>query len=202
MHRNRLPRLLLLLSIPLTTMLAAEDATALPAFALKALADADANSAAAPAECEAVLALSAAIPPAHEQRYWRLIQAAEDYPRAYRFFSALAAQRPHEAEALACAACATAAYVGWMYEHQLGAFATTDLFRTAEADFAAALALDPDNLCARFGLVLYDSRAPARHDRVQDDLARLQAAVAKHPERAEGQKLLAAATQLAAAAPH
>ena len=51
--------------------------------------------------------------------YWRVVRQGDDYPRAYTFFSALAAEHPDASEVLAAQANAIGGYLGWTKMHGL-----------------------------------------------------------------------------------
>jgi hypothetical protein len=194
-------RLAALAILPLAAFAAAEPANPLADFSAKALADVQAGKAEAAAECEVAISLAKDIPRQVEGAYWGLLRSAGDYPRGYRFFTGLARERPDDVEAVACAACATGAYIGWMYQHGLGALVTADLYASAEDGFAKALKLDPENFSALFGLTIYDAKSPMRRGRAHDDLARLEAAATKHPQDGCAE-MVAAAKQVVAESEH
>jgi|GEM_PF-4526588 len=121
-----------------------------------------------------------------EGQYWRLIAKTGDFPRAFYFFTALAAeQKSPDATLLASKADASGGYLGWLqtqglmaslppsYIHQLNA--------RALGEYNRALALEPNNFGVLYGYAIYESYAPNGKARMQQLLAKLNSLRASHP---------------------
>jgi hypothetical protein len=117
--------------------------------------------------------------------YWNLINKENNYPRAYDFFSHLAAAHPTSADALGSEGSAIGGYLGWLQMNGLGELADQQfLLRLnvhARETFEKALKIDPENFGALFGYAIYESYQPEGKAHSRELFARLDTLRSGHP---------------------
>jgi tetratricopeptide (TPR) repeat protein len=117
--------------------------------------------------------------------YWDLIHKQNNYPRAYDFFSQLAAAHPDSADVLGAEASATGGYLGWLQMNGLGELADhqflVKLNDHARETFEKALKIDKQNFGALFGYAIYESYQPQGKAHSRELFARLDALRAGNP---------------------
>ncbi len=123
---------------------------------------------------------------AHAQgEYWSLISSQNDFPRAYNFFSNLAAAHPSSPDILGLEGSAIGGYIGWLYaagngnadEHLVMA-----LDSQARSSFGKALQIDSNNFYALFGYAIYESYNPNGAEHSKELFAKLEGLRSSHPE--------------------
>jgi tetratricopeptide (TPR) repeat protein len=117
--------------------------------------------------------------------YWDLIHKQNNYPRAYDFFSQLAAAHPESADVLGSQGSAIGGYLGWLEVNGLAQLADKQflamLDTRAHDAFEKALKLDPENFGALFGYAIFESYQPEGKARSRELFAQLDALRAGHP---------------------
>ncbi len=111
--------------------------------------------------------------------YWDLIHKQNNYPRAYDFFSQLAAAHPDSADVLGSEGSAIGGYLGWLQMNGLGELADQQflvkLNGHARQTFEKALKIDSENFGALFGYAIYESYQPQGKAHSKELFARLDA---------------------------
>jgi hypothetical protein len=117
-------------------------------------------------------------------RYWALIQSSNDFPRAYHFFTGLAAKFPKNADVLATKGAAIGGYIGWLAENKDAGngYTLAQLDSEARASFEQALKLQPESFSALYGYAMYESFAPRGKEHAKDLLAKLDTLREKYRE--------------------
>lgn len=117
--------------------------------------------------------------------YWDLIHKENNYPRAYDFFSQLAAAHPESADVLGSEGSAIGGYLGWLASNGLQQLADHQfiaaLDNKAHDAFEKALKLDPENFGALFGYAIYESYKPDGKAHSKELFAKLDMLRAGHP---------------------
>jgi tetratricopeptide (TPR) repeat protein len=117
--------------------------------------------------------------------YWDLIHKQNNYPRAYDFFSQLAAAHPDSADVLGSEGSAIGGYLGWLQMNGLGELADQQflvkLNDRARETFEKALKIDSENFGALFGYAIYESYQPQGKAHSKELFARLDALRTGHP---------------------
>jgi len=117
--------------------------------------------------------------------YWDLIHKEMNYPRAYDFFSHLAASHPASADVLGAEGSAIGGYLGWLQSKGLEQMADeqfiTALDNKAHDAFEKALKIDPENFGALFGYAIYESYKPDGKAHSKELFAKLETLRAGHP---------------------
>lgn len=117
--------------------------------------------------------------------YWDLIHKENNYPRAYDFFSQLAAAHPESADVLGSEGSAIGGYLGWLASNGLQQLADQQfiaaLDNKAHYAFEKALKIDPENFGALFGYAIYESYKPEGKAHSKELFAKLDALRAGHP---------------------
>lgn len=117
--------------------------------------------------------------------YWGLVSSQNDFPRAYNFFSNLAAAHPSSPDILGLEGSAIGGYIGWLYSAGNGnadEHLVMSLDNKARSSFDKALQIDPSNFYALFGYAIYESYNPSGGDHSKELFARLEGLRASHPE--------------------
>jgi hypothetical protein len=118
--------------------------------------------------------------------YWSTIESQKDFPRAYNFFSSLAAAHPSSPDILGLEGSAIGGYIGWLYSPAAGKPADEQfviaLDSKARAAFDKALLIDPSNFYALFGYAIYESYNPTGAEHSKELFARLEGLRSSHPE--------------------
>lgn len=117
--------------------------------------------------------------------YWDLIHKEMNYPRAYDFFSQLAASHPSSADVLGAEGSAIGGYLGWLQTKGLQQLADQQfisaLDNKAHDAFEKALKIDPENFGALFGYAIYESYKPEGKAHAKELFAKLDTLRAGHP---------------------
>ncbi len=118
--------------------------------------------------------------------YWNLISTQNDFPRAYNFFSNLAAAHPSSPDILGLEGSAIGGYIGWLYSSAAGNAVDEHLVMAldskARSSFDKALQIDANNFYALFGYAIYESYNPTGAEHSKELFARLEALRASHPD--------------------
>ena len=118
--------------------------------------------------------------------YWGLISAQNDFPRAYNFFSNLAAAHPSSPDILGLEGSAIGGYIGWLYSSAAGNAVDEKIVMAldskARSSFDKALQIDATNFYALFGYAIYESYNPTGTEHSKELFARLEALRASHPD--------------------
>jgi hypothetical protein len=118
--------------------------------------------------------------------YWSTITAQNDFPRAYNFFSQLAAANPSSPDVLGLEGSAIGGYIGWLYSPAAGKPVEEQfviaLDSKARASFDKALQIDPSNFYALFGYAIYESYNPTGAEHSKELFARLEGLRSSHPD--------------------
>jgi hypothetical protein len=118
--------------------------------------------------------------------YWSTITAQNDFPRAYNFFSQLAAANPSSPDVLGLEGSAIGGYIGWLYSPAAGKPVEEQfviaLDSKARASFDKALQIDANNFYALFGYAIYESYNPTGAEHSKDLFARLEGLRSSHPD--------------------
>lgn len=117
--------------------------------------------------------------------YWSLISSQNDFPRAYNFFSNLAAAHPSSPDILGLEGSAIGGYIGWLYAAGNGnadEHLVMTLDSKARSSFDKALQIDASNFYALFGYAIYESYNPTGAEHSKELFARLESLRASHPD--------------------
>jgi hypothetical protein len=118
--------------------------------------------------------------------YWSVITTQSDFPRAYNFFSNLAAAHPSSPDVLGLEGSAIGGYIGWLYSPAAGKPVEEQfviaLDSKARASFDKALQIDANNFYALFGYAIYESYNPTGAEHSKDLFARLEGLRSSHPD--------------------
>jgi hypothetical protein len=118
--------------------------------------------------------------------YWSTIESQNDFPRAYNFFSNLAAAHPSSPDILGLEGSAIGGYIGWLYSPAAGKPVDEQfviaLDSKARASFDKALQIDPSNFYALFGYAIYESYNPTGAEHSKELFARLEGLRSSHPD--------------------
>jgi hypothetical protein len=118
--------------------------------------------------------------------YWSTIESQNDFPRAYNFFSNLAAAHPASPDILGLEGSAIGGYIGWLYSPAAGKPVEEQfviaLDSKARASFDKALQIDPTNFYALFGYAIYESYNPTGAEHSKELFARLEGLRSSHPD--------------------
>jgi hypothetical protein len=118
--------------------------------------------------------------------YWKLIAKLSDFPRAFNFFSRLAAAHPSSPDVLGAQGSAIGAYIGWLYSS--GAAQKVDdqfmlaLDAQAHSAFETGLKLDPNNFASLFGYAIYESYRPGGMEHSRQLFAKVDALRSSNPQ--------------------
>lgn len=117
--------------------------------------------------------------------YWDLIHKDNNYPRAYDFFTQLAAAHPESADVLGSEGSAIGGYLGWLASKGLQQLADQQfvvaLDNKAHDAFEKALKIDAENFGALFGYAIYESYKPEGKAHAKELFAKLDALRPGHP---------------------
>ena len=90
--------------------------------------------------------------------YWNLIHKDNNYPRAYDFFTQLAAAHPSSADVLGSEGSAIGGYLGWLHTNGFAQHADqqflASLYSKAHDAFEKALKIDPKHMATLHNLVI------------------------------------------------
>ena len=118
--------------------------------------------------------------------YWSIIAQQQDFPRAYNFFSDLAAAHPSSPDVLGLEGSAIGGYIGWLYSPAAGKPVDEQfviaLDSKARAAFEKALQIDSSNFYALFGYAIYESYNPTGAEHSKELFARLESLKSSHPD--------------------
>lgn len=118
--------------------------------------------------------------------YWSIIESQKDFPRAYNFFSDLAAAHPSSPDVLGLEGSAIGGYIGWLYSPAAGKPVDEQfviaLDSKAHAAFDKALQIDPSNFYALFDYAIYESYNPTGTEHSKELFARLEGLRSSHPD--------------------
>ncbi|HEV2989028.1 MAG TPA: hypothetical protein VG759_11355 [Candidatus Angelobacter sp.] len=118
--------------------------------------------------------------------YWGIVSTQGDFPRAYNFFSNLAASHPSSPDVLGLEGSAIGGYIGWLYSPAAGKPADEQLVvaldSKARASFDKALQIDANNFNALLGYAIYESYNPTGAEHSKELFARLESLRSSHPE--------------------
>jgi hypothetical protein len=118
--------------------------------------------------------------------YWSIIESQNDFPRAYNFFSNLAAAHPSSPDVLGLEGSAIGGYIGWLYSPASGKPVDEQLVialdSKAHTAFDKALQIDPSNFYALFGYAIYESYNPTGAEHSKELFAKLEGLRSSHPD--------------------
>jgi hypothetical protein len=118
--------------------------------------------------------------------YWSIISQQQDFPRAYNFFSNLAAAHPSSPDVLGLEGSAIGGYIGWLYSPAAGKPVDEQFVMAldgkARAAFDKALQIDSSNFYALFGYAIYESYNPTGAEHSKELFARLESLRSSHPD--------------------
>jgi hypothetical protein len=118
--------------------------------------------------------------------YWSIVSTQNDFPRAYNFFSNLAAAHPSSPDVLGLEGSAIGGYIGWLYSPAAGKPVDEQLVMTLDSKardcFDKALQIDASNFYALFGYAIYESYNPTGAEHSRELFARLEGLRSSHPD--------------------